>query len=135
VQRAYRALDTAIGTAVRERGFDVGLPHSAVLANIDIETGTRATTLAERAGVSKQAIGELINDLEGNGYVERHTDPTDGRAKLVRLTPAGHRLIQAALEVIDGLEAKLEASVGERALRQTRRTLEAVIDTVEDDIT
>ena len=57
LQLAYRTADAAISREVRREGFDVRPSHSAVLAHIDIATGTRATILAERAGISKQAMG------------------------------------------------------------------------------
>lgn len=124
----YRSADAAIQRGLQERGFDVRATHSAVLANIDIETGTRATVLAERAAVSKQAMGELIDDLEGRGYVERVPDPADGRAKLIRLTRRGHKLIDAAYEVIGEIEAALLDRAGAKDLETTKRTLAAMVE-------
>jgi DNA-binding MarR family transcriptional regulator len=99
-----------------------------VLAHIDIATGTRATVLAERAGVSKQAIGEVVDDLVSRGYVRRAPDPADARAKLVQLTRRGQKLIDAAYEVIAGIEDALVAAAGPRSVAATRKTLAALID-------
>ena len=128
MQRAYRSADTAITRELRRKGFDVRASHSAVLAHIDIATGTRATVLAERAGVSKQAIGEVVDDLVSRGYVRRAPDPADARAKLVQLTRRGQKLIDAAYEVIAGIEDALVAAAGPRSVAATRKTLAALID-------
>ena len=127
VQFAYRAADGAIQRGLQSRGFDVRMTHSAVLANIDIATGTRATVLAERAAVSKQAIGELIDDLEDRGYVRRVADPADGRAKLIQLTRKGHKLMDAAYEVINQIERALLKETGKKELETARNVLRALI--------
>jgi DNA-binding MarR family transcriptional regulator len=53
----------------------------------------RITDLAEREGVSQPGMTTLINRLEVEGYAERFADPTDGRAALVRITPAGRQVL------------------------------------------
>lgn len=128
IQAAYRSADAAISDRLRRRGFDVTRAHSAVLANIDIEGGSRATALAERAAVTKQAIGQVIVDLERRGLVTRVPDPDDRRARLVRLTAKGRRVIAAAQEVIREIEANVLEEVGSRGIEMTRRTLSAIVD-------
>lgn len=110
------------------------MTHSAVLANIDIAGGTRATVLAERAAVSKQAMGELIDELQVRGYVKRAPDPRDGRAKLIRLTPKGRKLIDNALEVIASIEDALVGEVGKRDVETARKVLSTVVDVCSSDI-
>lgn len=128
LQQAYRAADAAIAEGVKRRGFDVSTTHSSVLANIDIETGTRATVLAERAAVTKQAIGEVVRELEERGFVTRSPDPEDGRAKLIKLTAKGRKLIEAAYEVIGEIESALLLEIGGEDVRTSRRALAALID-------
>jgi len=70
--------------------------HHPLFENIDFE-GTRMTVLAARAGTTHQSMGELVQSLEARGYVVRRPDPADGRARLVRLTPSGRRLVRRAL--------------------------------------
>jgi DNA-binding MarR family transcriptional regulator len=62
-------------------------------------TGARPSTLAQRAGITKQAISQLARELEARGYVEQVPDSTDTRAKIVRLTKRGLALHAAAAEV------------------------------------
>jgi DNA-binding MarR family transcriptional regulator len=133
VQLAYRAADGAIQRGLESRGFDVRMTHSAVMANIDIASGTRATVLAERASVSKQAIGELIDDLQNRGYVKRVPDPADGRAKLIQLTAKGRKLIDAAYEVIREIETALLNQVGAKKLEAARSVLRATTAICSDE--
>ena len=73
-------------------GFqDVREGHGCVFGFIDLEHGSRLTDLAERAGLTKQAVGEAVAELERKGYVERVPDPEDGRAKIIKLTQRGGR--------------------------------------------
>lgn len=91
---AHRALEARITAAVRAAGYaDVTLAQSRVFARIG-ERGTRASDLAEMAQVTKQTASFLLDRLEDGGYVERVPDPTDGRARLVRISAKG-RLVQA----------------------------------------
>ena len=51
--------------------------------------GMRLSELASLAGLTKQSRGQVVDDLTGRGYIERFPDPTDKRAKLIRLTKKG----------------------------------------------
>ncbi|MCA9712939.1 MAG: MarR family transcriptional regulator, partial [Myxococcales bacterium] len=62
--------------------------HMALFPHIDLE-GTRQVELARRLGISKQAVGIMIADLEAMGVVERVADPRDRRAKLICFSEAG----------------------------------------------
>jgi DNA-binding MarR family transcriptional regulator len=85
---AYQASASDLVKELHARGHpEIRPKHGAVFANID-RGGTRATVLAERAGIGKPAMGELIDDLERLGYVKREADPSDRRAKVVAPTPA-----------------------------------------------
>jgi DNA-binding MarR family transcriptional regulator len=79
--------------------------HHALYENIDAD-GTRLTELAARAGMSHQAMGELVVSLERGGWVERRPDPTDGRARLVCLTSSGRHLVIRGLHHIAAIEAE-----------------------------
>ena len=57
----------------------------------------RLTDIAESARITKQSVGEIVTDLEKLGYVERIADPEDKCAKLVRLTPRGQEVQDAAV--------------------------------------
>lgn len=83
---------------------DMTAAHHPVFESIDPE-GTRLTTLAGRAGMTHQSMGELVQMLERRGYLERRADPFDGRVSLVRLTAKGRRAVRQAVEEIARIEA------------------------------
>ncbi len=93
-----------------------------MFGNIEAE-GMRLTELAERAGMTKQGVGEAVTDLEGLGYAERVADPSDGRAKIIRLTARGAAAQRAAFEIIGDDRAASGSSVRRRARRRLRSLL------------
>jgi DNA-binding MarR family transcriptional regulator len=86
-------------------------------------TGARPTVLAQRSGVSKQAMSQLVRELETRGYVEQVPDPTDTRAKIVRLTKRGVALRAACLEARSELQALAAETLGKVKLARLQRDL------------
>ena len=74
--------------------------------------GSRLTDLAQRAGMSKQAMGDLVDQCEAWGLVAREPDSKDARARLVRFTPTGLAWLQAFKEAVAQAEAEFRAEVG-----------------------
>ncbi len=109
---AYLSLGRRIVEGVVAAGFPQRPAHSSVFAHIDVDGGTRLSTLAQRANITPQALGELVDDLERLGYVKRRPDPTDRRAKLIVLTARGRAAVAAVMDVIAALEAELAALLG-----------------------
>jgi DNA-binding MarR family transcriptional regulator len=68
---------------------DIREGYGCVFGFIDMEHGSRLTELAERSGLTKQAIGEAVTELERLGYLTRVPDPEDRRAKIITLTERG----------------------------------------------
>lgn len=124
LQQGYRAYnDRAIGK-LRQRGHTgLTLAHTLLLANLDLE-GSRITALAERAGITKQSMGQLVADLETRGYIERQVDPTDRRATVVRFTRLGWQFLQDAYELKQEIEAEYQAILGADGFAQLRAALQ-----------
>jgi DNA-binding MarR family transcriptional regulator len=120
--RAYSLLGFKIVDGVVGAGYPQKPSHSAVFAQIKSE-GSRLTELARGANMTPQAMGELVDELEQLGYVERKPDPTDRRAKLIVLTDTGRACIAAGIATIDGLEREITSKIGERGHRELRRLL------------
>ena len=89
--------------------------------------------LARHANVTAQAMSEVVAYLERHGYVERVADPSDGRAKLVRLTARGGELYGVARRLIVELETKWAARIGDRKLRELKRLLGELWDAIEPE--
>lgn len=102
---------------------DIRPAHGCVFRFIDPVEGSRLTDLAVGARMTKQAVGEVITDLEALGYVERTPDASDGRAKIVRLTEKGQESTAAALEAFAAVEAELADRFGERRISDLRELL------------
>lgn len=99
--------------------------HLQLMPHLDLE-GTRITELARRAEITKQAVGQLVTDLEAAGYVERTPDPSDQRAKIVTLTERGRRGMMDGLGVFAQLVHELSAEVGERTIDRLIEDLESL---------
>lgn len=120
---AYRAMENRIFEALARAGFDdFTLAQARVMQRIGPE-GTRLTQLAEAAQVTKQTAGHLVDQLERTDYVRRTADPTDARARLVRLAERGLAAQPVAAAVLAEVEDEWRAHLGERRWRQLREAL------------
>ncbi len=104
---------------------DIRVSHGCVFGTIDPE-GTRLTDLAERAHMTKQSVGEAATDLEQRGYVERVPDPSDGRAKIIRLTNRGRDAQAIGRGLIDDIERDWAERFGVERIAALREALETV---------
>lgn len=119
--RIYAAV--VAGTAVD----DLRPAHGNAMEQLELEGGLRLTDLATRAGMTAQSMGELVDDLEVKGYLERRPDPDDRRAKRIYLTGRGRENARVAKQNIAEVEAALAALLGEQRYDELRRALEAII--------
>lgn len=109
---------------LKQEGFsDVRVTHSTVLRRITLE-GVRVTDLAERAGMTKQSMAYLVDDLTALGYVAMAPDPTDGRAKLVVPTAKGASLLAASRRLGDLYEQHVAKLLGASDAKKLRTLLE-----------
>jgi DNA-binding MarR family transcriptional regulator len=108
-----------------ERGHDLQPSHTAVIPNLPLE-GLRLTELAEKLRVSVQRAGQLVQDLQDAGYLERAADARDGRAKIVRYSARGRRLIQDTAEVDAELWRDLSERFGATAVERLAETIGAI---------
>ncbi|MGB8384603.1 MAG: MarR family transcriptional regulator [Dermatophilaceae bacterium] len=120
---ANRALEQRAFDAVVAAGItDITLAQARVAARIGPD-GSRVSDLAAQARITKQSAAFLIEQLEAAGYVQRVPDPTDGRARLVRLTPRARRVAQVADAEVERVLAEWAEHVGQERLRQMHQTL------------
>jgi DNA-binding MarR family transcriptional regulator len=108
---AYRAMDEQVMRDVRAAGFEVTVAQGRLAQRIAAD-GSRLTDLAEQAQVTKQTASLLIAALEREGLVERVSDPADGRARLIRLTPRGLAASARARETVVSVEHAWKQHLG-----------------------
>ena len=119
----YRAMEARVFAALAAAGFDDITPAQARVFQRIAPGGSRLTDLAAQAGITKQSAGFLVDQLERAGYVERVPDPSDGRARLVRVAERGARSMEASRGVVAQVEGEWTAHLGERRMVQLRHLL------------
>ncbi|GIF40678.1 MarR family winged helix-turn-helix transcriptional regulator [Actinoplanes xinjiangensis] len=119
---AHRAMERRVLDAVAAAGFDITAAQARIFQRIG-PAGTRLGELAEQAQVTKQTAGFLVDQLERAGYVERVPDPTDARARLVRIAERGRAAGEVAAAVVTEVEAEWAAHLGARRMAQLRDAL------------
>ena len=121
---AHRHVEQRVLAALADAGYDdITAAQSRVFQRIGPD-GTRLTTLAEQAQVTKQTAGFLVDQLEKAGYVERGPDPSDARARLIRIAERGQRAIEASASVVADVEAEWRDHLGHAAYDDLATALE-----------
>lgn len=104
--------------------------HSAVIENLDT-SAISLGELADRIGISQQATGKLVRDLERAGYVENHLDDRDKRSRLIRLTPQGCALQRDFGEILQEVREEYQHVLGNNGMQileqQLRNAMTALI--------
>jgi DNA-binding MarR family transcriptional regulator len=102
----------------------IGAAHVHITRHLALE-GSRLTDLAQRAGMTKQAMGDLVTQCEAWGLVVREPDPLDARARRVKFTDAGLAWLRAFRDAVLRAEAEFRAEVGEEVATVVAIGLEA----------
>lgn len=98
----------------------------ALVQNLDLH-GTRLTTIAARASMTKQSMLELVNKAEALGIVERRADPDDRRAKIVTFTPTGLEMLDRVREGVAAAERRMAAVMGAAFVAEMKERLAAYV--------
>jgi len=89
----------------------VGAAHIHITRHLPLD-GARLTELAQAAGLTKQSMGDLVDQCEAWGLVTRGADPLDARARRIAFTPAGLDWLAAFQAAVTQAEAEFRAAVG-----------------------
>jgi DNA-binding MarR family transcriptional regulator len=131
--RASRIVNRHVVEGLHARGYTaLRSTHTTLLSNIDL-AGSTVTVAAERAGITKQAMGRLATELEDAGYIRVKSDPKDARARILQLTKTGRRLMLDSLDVMAELERRYARSVGRDRLAAVLGGLAAFVEQAERD--
>ncbi|MEV5842325.1 MarR family transcriptional regulator [Streptomyces sp. NPDC051985] len=131
LRAVYNRLTSEIQAAVNTAGLDDFRPvHGNVIPFVP-EEGITVSTLAARLDLSKQAIGQVVEELERLGYVERRPDPGDRRARLLFLTDRGRAVRPVAEAASKAVERRWAELIGPDSLESLRTTLRDLLDALE----
>jgi len=123
LREALAAIDAVVPQRLAASGHPaIRTAHGPVFQHLDRE-GTTVSVLAQRAGMTKQAMAELVRYLEGHGYVRRTPDPNDARAKLVQLTDSGREVLEVVEELVPQMERLLLQALGNPRWQELREDL------------
>lgn len=109
-------------------GLD-GIRPAQAVALVPLATGgLHASDLADRLGVSRQAVAQAVTALERHGYVTRAANPIDARTRIIELTPRGRQALRVMRSNAVDSEKRWEQIIGQRRLAELRKTLQLLLD-------
>ena len=136
LRRPFLASRAAIVAALHEAGFDdLQAAHLAVFQYPGPD-GRSPGEIARAAMATKQAMNNLLGQLEGWGYLRRSVSPSNRRERIVDLTDRGHRVIAEIRRAVRTTEDRWEDALGEddyRTLRALLAELNAHLDAESGD--
>lgn len=122
-----RVMDDLYDHLVQAGFGDLRATHCLhVFRHMDCD-GTRPSALARRAGMTPQAMSELVAYLEARGYVRRVPDPTDGRGRVVVYAERGTAAAEVATQFFAEQDTRWAAVVGDDRLAEVKSALAAVL--------
>ena len=128
VHNADRAFQSHMVREAHTRGRpDIKPAHNHVFGILGWE-GDRSANLAARAGITRQAMGEVIRDLVEIGILEMVPDPADRRAKIVRYTDEGRLFAAGGFHHLNDLEDRFGAEFGTEGYELVRTALARVTE-------
>lgn len=101
-------------------------PLASAIRNMDLD-GTRISVMAERAGITKQAMGVFVRELEEMGLVTVSMDDTDRRARIVQYTDAGLAMVDRFVRADEVVEQELILSLGPDVIENLKGGLRKVV--------
>jgi DNA-binding MarR family transcriptional regulator len=123
MRTGYHRTMEYVQARLEQLGFDDVRPaHMAIFQNLGPE-GARIGELADRAKLTNQSVGYLVDYLEEHGYVERRPDPANRRATLVCFTERGWDEADACAKILDQLDEELTTRMGTERLEQLQALL------------
>ncbi|TDD44634.1 MarR family transcriptional regulator [Nonomuraea terrae] len=130
VGQAFNLMLDGLYQRLVEAGYDDLRPTHClnVFRFMDCD-GTRPTTLARRAGMTPQAMSELVGYLEQRDYVRRVPDPNDGRGRVVVYSDRGVRAADVSSAYFADMEARWGAVVGPDRLLDVKSALAEILRT------
>jgi DNA-binding MarR family transcriptional regulator len=126
--RTSRIINIEIVKGLHRHGFtELRSTHTALLSNLDLD-GNSLTVIAQRAGMTKQAMGRLADELIRLNYIERSPSKTDKRAIQLTFTASGFELMECSFSIMEEIETRCARRLGENRLNALLTSLEEIVD-------
>jgi DNA-binding MarR family transcriptional regulator len=131
--RLNKSLEAEFFRRLAEAGHSMlRMPHTMLLERLPPD-GARLSELASLLGMSKQAAGEIVDDLESAGYVRRVADPADRRAKIVVANSKGTAAFGEVFAVLSAMDEDFASIVGSQRYDDARSAIVQLIIHLERD--
>jgi DNA-binding MarR family transcriptional regulator len=128
LRELYDSLVVNLHQKLAEAGYgEISPSHGLVFQYIE-EGGSRITTLAALAGMTKQSMSALVYQLEDYGYLKRKSDPEDARAVLFYLTSKGQALTTKAHDLNYQFEQKWKKTLGAEQYKNLRELIQKLVE-------
>jgi len=130
--RASRYVNMVIVESLHQRGFtELRSTHTALLSNLDLE-GNSLTLVAQRAGITKQAMGRLADELIKLKYVTRTVNKNDKRSVIIKFTSDGLKLMNHSFTIMEKLETRCTRSLGGSRFKKLLASLQEITNDLEN---
>lgn len=124
LRRALNGYWRLVGTELAAAGFaDQRFPEGRVLVMCATPGGTTISDVGRRLGITRQGAGKIVARLREGGYLNVSASATDGREKVLSLTPRAEQFLATLQEAGRSAEARLREQIGADGLDQLLRTL------------
>jgi len=131
--RASRIINTEIVERLHLSGFtELRSTHTALLSNLDLE-GSNLTMVAQRAGMTKQAMGRLADELISLKYITKTRSEYDKREVKLEFTPPGLKLMNQSFNIMEELENRCANRLGKDRFKNLLISLQDIVDEFESD--
>jgi DNA-binding MarR family transcriptional regulator len=121
--QAFYWMDEGLQNHLRAAGLpEITRTQSMIMTNISCGV-TRPAELARRLGISRQAVQQLLADMQERKLIVLKPDPEDARAKVVRYNPRGMEIGRVTMIALERIDAAIEERLGRKALSELRRVL------------
>jgi DNA-binding MarR family transcriptional regulator len=129
--RTLREYNRRLVDGLHARGYtDFSPAFPALLSNIDL-AGTPIGVAAKRAGVSRQAVGQLLREIERCGYARRERALDDARVTIIRFTARGRRMLATVLELVDEIEHEFARELPRGDFARVQAGMKHIADSID----
>jgi DNA-binding MarR family transcriptional regulator len=130
---AFQVLVTEFVRRLDAVGYSELRPVHGMIFQVLYDSNITSTELAERLGVTKQATGQMVAELEKRGYLRREMHPEGGRRRLLVLTDKALDHMHVAGRVLREMEAELAAKTDDGNLLLLRTELSQLVHAMVGD--